>query len=180
MSPFRLAAALVVLVLVAIAGYLLALRYQVFGEHLDAGHPTEARVPQEVIALRARADQRAAAALTTAPPAGEVLFGDLHVHTTFSHRRLPAQPAHHGVGEGAHPVGDACDYARFCSALDFWSINDHAEASTPQQWRETVEAIRQCNAVAGDAEQPDVTAFLGWEWTQVGGPRRRTTTATRT
>jgi hypothetical protein len=71
-------------------------------------------------------------------------------------------------GEGAHPVSDACDYARFCSALDFWSINDHAEASTRRRWEETKEAIRQCNAVAGDPENPDVAAFLGWEWSQVG------------
>jgi hypothetical protein len=65
-------------------------------------------------------------------------------------------------------VADACDYARFCSALDFWSINDHAEASTPGRWGETVGAIRQCNAIAGDPANPDVVAFLGWEWSQVG------------
>ena len=53
-------------------------------------------------------------------------------------------------------------------ALDFWSINDHAEATTPRRWQETREAIRQCNAVAGDPENPDVVAFLGWEWSQVG------------
>jgi hypothetical protein len=28
--------------------------------------------------------------------------------------------------------------------------------------------MRECNEVAGDPENPDVTAFLGWEWTQVG------------
>jgi dienelactone hydrolase len=71
-------------------------------------------------------------------------------------------------GEGAHPPADACDFARFCSALDFWSINDHAEGLTPRRWSETKESIRQCNAVAGDARDPDVVAYLGWEWTQVG------------
>ena len=71
-------------------------------------------------------------------------------------------------GEGAHPPADACDFARYCSALDFWSINDHAESITPRHWRETIESIRQCNAVAGDPADPDVVAFLGWEWSHVG------------
>jgi len=71
-------------------------------------------------------------------------------------------------GEGAHPVSDACDYARFCSSLDFWSINDHAEASSPRRWSETKDAIRQCNALAGEPSNPDLVAFLGWEWSQVG------------
>ena len=71
-------------------------------------------------------------------------------------------------GEGSHPIGDACDFARFCSAIDFWSINDHAEASTPLRWKETVQSIQQCNAVSSEENNPDTVAFLGWEWTQVG------------
>ncbi len=71
-------------------------------------------------------------------------------------------------GEGAHPPADACDFARYCSALDFWSINDHAEDVTPREWAETKESIRQCNDVAGDPANPDVVAYLGWEWTQTG------------
>ncbi|MCZ6463041.1 MAG: DUF3604 domain-containing protein, partial [Proteobacteria bacterium] len=97
----------------------------------------------------------------------QILFGDLHVHTTVSFDAfmlsLPLLQ-----GEGAHPQADACDFARFCSGLDFWSINDHAEGFTPIEWRETVQSIRECNTVAGDAANPDVVAFLGWEWTQVG------------
>ncbi len=71
-------------------------------------------------------------------------------------------------GEGAHPPADACDFARYCSALDFWSINDHAEGLSSQAWTDTVQSIRACNERAGDAANPDTVAYLGWEWTQVG------------
>ena len=139
------------------------------GKHEGPGTVTSARVPAGVVAAR---DEREAATMKhLAPgapaPAKQILFGDLHVHTTFSadafQRSLPLMQ-----GEGAHPPADACDFARFCSDLDFWSITDHAEALTPQHWQETKETIRQCNAVAGDPKNPDVVAFLGWEWTQVG------------
>jgi hypothetical protein len=104
-------------------------------------------------------------------PAGvgakQILFGDLHVHTTFSTdayaRSLPLVS-----GEGVHPPADACDYARYCSALDFFALTDHAEALTPAHWQESKESIRQCNAVAGDARNPDLVAYMGFEWSQVG------------
>jgi hypothetical protein len=82
-------------------------------------------------------------------------------------RRLPlrAAPLH---GEGAHPPADACDFARHCSALDFFSINDHAEGITPERWQATVESLRECDARAGDPADPDLVPFLGWEWTQMG------------
>ncbi len=136
------------------------------GEHEGPGAITPARVPRADLTARAAA-QVAAQEPRTGPPATQILFGDLHVHTTFSAdafiRSLPMLQ-----GEGAHPPADACDFARFCSALDFWSINDHAEAISPRHWQETKESIRQCNALAGDPKNPDVVAFLGWEWTQVG------------
>ena len=138
--------AIALAVLVLCAGlYVLGAYLRLYGEHEGAGEPTHERIPADVLDARARAQQRAAAAITPAPVTREILFGDLHVHTTFSTdaflRSLPMMS-----GDGAHPVADACDFARFCSALDFWSINDHAEASTPRRWRETVEAIRTCNA----------------------------------
>lgn len=137
-----------------------------FGEHEGPGTVTNVAIDANVLRERDQM-QRAAARTRGVPDAKQILFGDLHVHTTFSFDAfllsLPLM-----AGEGAHPPADACDYARFCSGLDFWSINDHAEALTPQHWQETVDAIRQCNAVAGDPENPDVVAFLGWEWTQVG------------
>jgi hypothetical protein len=137
-----------------------------FGRHEEPGAIAGRSLPGDVVAGRVRT-QRAAAAELGADSDKQILFGDLHVHTTFSvdafFASLPAL-----AGEGAHPPADACDFARYCSALDFWSINDHAEGLTPAHWRETVDSIRQCNAVAGDPADPDVVAFLGWEWTQVG------------
>ena len=99
--------------------------------------------------------------------ARQILFGDLHVHTTISFDAF-MQSLPIAGGEGAHPPQDACDFARHCAALDFWSINDHAANILPSDWQNTVEGIRRCNAVAGDPQNPDTVAFLGWEWTQMG------------
>ena len=152
---------------VALAGlYLLGAWMRLYGSLESAGEPTVERVSADVMAARRRSQQRASASLHSAPTK-QILFGDLHVHSTYSTDAflwsLPMVQ-----GDGAHPIADACDYARLCSGLDFWSINDHAEASTPRKWSETKRAIRECQAVAGDEANPDVAVFLGWEWSQVG------------
>lgn len=135
-----------------------------WGAERDAGTIAGKRVPAGVIAARFTVDQSAA-------PEGEtsqILFGDLHVHTTYSTDAFQwALPLLGGDG-GGHPVADACDYARYCSALDFWAITDHAEASTPLRWTRTKQSLRQCQAVAGGGDNPDLVSFVGFEWTQVG------------
>jgi hypothetical protein len=98
---------------------------------------------------------------------GQILFGDLHVHSTFSiDAFIFSLPLF--AGEGAHPPADACDFARHCAAVDFFSLNDHAEGLSSPLWSEIRESIRQCNAIAGDPKNPDLVAFTGFEWTQVG------------
>ena len=96
----------------------------------------------------------------------QIFFGDLHVHTTFSQDAflfsLPMLQ-----GEGAHPPSDACNFARFCSSLDFFSITDHAEGMTKKMWDDSIESIRNCDAIS-EGVNKDLVVFAGWEWTQMG------------
>jgi len=97
----------------------------------------------------------------------QILFGDLHNHTNYS---IDAYVFNTKLvkGGGVSTPADACDFARYCSALDFWSINDHAEGLTPRVWADTVKSIRDCNANAGDSDNPDMVSFVGWEWSNGG------------
>lgn len=142
------------------------------GGDQPAGDIEGARRPAAIVAAydasqdEARQPRDSRATGGAAKPAKQILFGDLHVHTTYSIDAFIYSLPFLG-GEGAHPPADACDFARYCSSLDFFSLNDHAEALTPERWQRTKESIRECNARAGDGE-PDLVAFTGWEWTQVG------------
>jgi hypothetical protein len=103
----------------------------------------------------------------TAPrESSRILFGDLHVHTTLSVDAFMWSLPLMG-GDGVHPPADACDFARFCSQLDFYALTDHAEALNPRTWKMSRDSVRECNAVAAQSEQPDVLAFTGFEWSQV-------------
>jgi hypothetical protein len=143
------------------------------GSDRPAGRIEGARRPADVVAHDAAAQEQAASAIATsagtprALPGKRILFGDLHVHTTYSidafFMSLPIT-----AGEGAHPPADLCDFARYCSQLDFFALTDHAESLTPEHWAAEKESVRQCNALAGDPADPDLVAFTGFEWTQVG------------
>jgi len=147
---------------VAAAVYLAGSGY--LGPLPSRGEIRGTRLPEGELRLR---ESRVRAAAPAEGGGKQILFGDLHVHTTFSYdaflQNLPVTG-----GSGAHPPADACDFARYCAGLDFWSINDHAENLSAPLWRETVASIRQCNALAGATAEPDSVAFLGWEWTQAG------------
>ena len=137
-----------------------------YGEEGHAGEPAARAAAQAVVDFKTDATHESALDVGVARPK-QIVFGDLHVHSTFSFDAFTLSLPMAG-GDGAHPVADACDFARHCSSLDFWSINDHAITLTPRRWKETIAAIRQCNDIAGSETHPDLVTYLGWEWTQVG------------
>jgi hypothetical protein len=100
-------------------------------------------------------------------PVDQVLFGDLHVHTTYSlDAFLRALPMVLGA-DGATPPVDACNYARYVAQLDFFANTDHAEEIVPENWMKTVNALRLCARVS-QGTVTDLVPFLGFEWSQVG------------
>ena len=152
--------------LLTIGGYIFGIYAGWHGALEVIGDIEAPEVPIAIRKQRDAAQKNAARDLGLIEPK-QILFGDLHVHTTFStdafRMTLPMVQ-----GDGAHPPADACDYARVCSALDFWALTDHAESLTPEHWNESIESVLQCNAVAGDGANPDMVTFMGFEWTQAG------------
>ena len=151
---------------VGLLGLLWLVGLGTFGDPLGAGRVEGAALPGEVVAARGERVDGAARSLAVPEPS-QILFGDLHVHSSFSLDAFQLALPITG-GDGVHPVADACDFARYCANLDFWSINDHASSITPRRWQETIESVRRCDEIAGPSSAPDLVSFLGWEWTQIG------------
>jgi hypothetical protein len=163
MRRIALAALALAGLLVAAGGvYWFGARGGWFGSEPGPGTIEGKAIPAEIVAARS-------AAQTAAAPQGarQILFGDLHVHTTLSADAFQLALPLLG-GPGTHPLADACDFARYCSALDFWASTDHAESITPKRWETVKNAVRACQKVAGDDANPDLVSFIGFEWTQVG------------
>tara|TARA_B100000029_G_scaffold473850_1_gene515622 strand:- start:6388 stop:8616 length:2229 start_codon:yes stop_codon:yes gene_type:complete len=159
----KLLLSLVLIFLFSCIIFFLGSFYKLFGSLEGPGVIQGGALPVEVIQDKADRINKVKGNLSV-ENSKQILFGDLHVHTTYSTDAFMwSLPFFNGAG--ASPIADACDFARFCSGLDFWSINDHAEASTPRKWMDTKESIRQCNDISEGSN--DLVSFLGWEWTQV-------------
>jgi len=141
-------------------GYLLLFIFFIFAYVLIFSSGLVGKLPQDNKVIDSPRPQ-----IKDSENTNQIFFGDLHVHTTFSQDAflfsLPVVQ-----GEGAHPPADACNFARFCSSLDFFSITDHAEGLTKEMWEDTIKSIKNCDAVSND-DQKDLIAFAGWEWTQM-------------
>ena len=146
-------------ILISALIYSLVAFFGYFGTLEPGGKSINSELPKRIL------NQKIRSQLKHSNSSKQILFGDTHVHTTYSTDAfLWSLPMYNG--RGPHPVSDACDYARFCSALDFWVISDHAEASTPHSWNNTIEQVQSCNK-STDPENPDMITFLGFEWTQI-------------
>ena len=136
------------------------------GNPFEPSQSTKASLPTPLLDKRFK-QQALGSNLVSEHDDKVILFGDTHVHSTYSLDAFQwSLPIMHGA-EGAFPPADACDYARFVSQLDFYFLTDHAESYSPQKWADQIDSIRQC-AEMTDATNPDVIPFIGWEWTQVG------------
>lgn len=97
-----------------------------------------------------------------------IRFGDPRVYTSVSDAAFLLSLPVFG-GSGSATLGDACDFARHCAAIDFWAVTDHAESLTTSRWQQTLEGAQQCTAIArGHDEAHDVFAGFSWPFDESG------------
>ena len=167
MKLFTILGLLLLVLIAAGAGVLIAAGMGTFGQHEGPGELTPLPIPRDVVAERASA-QRAAAAARGADAEGQILFGDLHVHTTFSvDAFLLSLPALGGRGRA--PAGRRLRLrALLLGARLLVDQRPRREPDARPLARDDGRRSGSATPWPGDPANPDVVAFLGWEWTQVG------------
>ena len=100
MKLLKIVGLLLLVLIAAGAGVLIAAGMGTFGRHEGPGEITALPIPQDVVAARAGA-QRAAAAARGADAEGQILFGDLHAPHHVLGRRLLHESARPGRRGGA-------------------------------------------------------------------------------
>ncbi len=101
-----------------------------------------------------------------AEPWPAVYWGDLHTHSCNSIDVYIMNAPIVG-GRGFVAPEDHCDFARFCSRIDFWTVTDHQTFSPLRHWDETLAAMAACDAqTGGDGPDPSLVTFAGYEWQQ--------------
>jgi len=118
-----------------------------------------------------------------------VLWGDTHVHTSYSFdawltmvQSIPEADETYGEIIYDRDVREACDYAHYCSRLDFMVSTEHAENVTVPLWSQIKTELRDCDADLGDDTKyglKPLHVFAGFEWTQ-GNPVRDAETSSST
>ncbi|MEO1034770.1 MAG: DUF3604 domain-containing protein [Pseudomonadota bacterium] len=121
------------------------------------------RVPVAAELAQNPYSQQAVRAALRQPTDAMIRFGDPRVYTTFSDQAFLLSLDEFG-GQGPATLGDACDYARFCSAIDFWAATDHVATLTERRWRQTRETALQCQAVANADQAGAHDVFVGFSW----------------
>ena len=158
-SIFWLASFFITL-LILISAYYFAFFFNFFGTLETAGKNLNKPYPDYLLQSKIQSQ------LKHTNTEKQILFGDTHVLSTYSTDAFLWSLKNFN-GEGPHLMAEACDYARFCSAIDFWVNTDHAEASTPRKWAETIKAVQNCEAVHKGDRAKDLISFVGYEWTQI-------------
>ncbi|MEM7675060.1 MAG: DUF3604 domain-containing protein, partial [Myxococcota bacterium] len=114
----------------------------------------------------------------------DIYWGDTHVHTRFSFDayvtmsrseldEVDGDPIR-GELVFARDVREACDFAQYCSQIDFMASTEHAENVPETLWADIKSQLRQCDEAYGGAVAPPaglspLHVFAGFEWTQ-GNP----------